>query len=87
MILNMTTQDFSGLGVRAKKKIFKDFVGCKKLDEIVFGSMTNGELGEYKVRHDHYAYSLIKVFPSACGRTELEIYNYRTKEWQKGPSL
>jgi len=82
MILKMSTEEFSELSVSGKKKVFKDFVKAKKVDEIIYGSMTNGMWGEYRIRHDYYAYSLIKVQPADGGQTELLIFNFRTKEWQ-----
>ena len=86
MIINMTTQEFDKLGVRAKKMIFSEYLHGSKVNEIVFGSMTNGMWGEYKVRHETYAYSLIKVRPNEKGLAELLIYNYRTKQWQESPA-
>lgn len=87
MILGLTTYEFDALTLKSKKTIFQEFVGCKKLDEVIYGSMTNGERGEYKVRHDCYAYSLLRVQPSDCGQTEILIYNYRTKSWQEQPPV
>ena len=85
MILNMTTQEFSRLTTRELKQIFSEYLGSK-VNEIQWGSMTNEKWGEYKIRHDVYAHSLIKVEPSKIGLTKLSIYNYIKKEWQDMPS-
>lgn len=81
MILKMTTQEFDALNLTGKKKVFGKFLG-NKVNQIVYGSMVNGEFGEYRVRHDECAYSNIKVRQTETGAAELIIYNFRTKQWQ-----
>lgn len=81
MIINMTTEEFSGLSVHQKKVIFGDVLNSK-VNNIVRGSMTNNKWGEYRVRHDDYAYSNIKVEQSKLGLTKISVYNFITKEWQ-----
>lgn len=81
MNLKMTTQEFRDMTTAGKKRIFAKFLG-NKVNQIVWGGMTNGEIGEYRVRHDECAYSNIKVVQGADGRAELLAYNFRTKQWQ-----
>ena len=85
MVLNMTTQAFSRLNSRELKKVLGEYLG-HKVNEIVYGGMTNDTWGLYRVRHNECAYSKIKVDPTDSGLTELTIYNYQTKEWQSVPS-
>lgn len=80
MIINMTTEEFSKLGIRDKKKVFAQFLG-HKVNEIVHGSMTNRKWGEYRVRHESYAYSYIKVEPTEDGYVHMTIYDFNKKEW------
>lgn len=84
MILNITTNEFDKLDTRGKKKIFADFLG-HKVNEILWGGMTNGKWGEYKIRHDKYAYSIIRIEPNEENKVHLTIYNYSTKQWQENP--
>ncbi len=84
MVLNMTTKEFSRLDTRGLKKVLGEYLG-HKVNEIVWGGMTNDKWGMYSVRHDECAYSKIKVDPTDSGLTELTIYNFSTKEWQPEP--
>lgn len=84
MILKMTTQEFSKLDVKGLKKVFSEVLG-HKVNEIIYGSMTNDKWGLYRIRHNKYAYSRIKVDPTEDGLTELTFYNFSTKEYQPEP--
>lgn len=84
MILNITTNEFSRLDVKGKKKVFENFLG-HKVNEIVNGGMTNNKWGEYKVRHEECAYSKIKIEPNEENKVHMTIYNYSTKEWTETP--
>lgn len=80
MIMNITTEEFSKLDLKGKKKVFAQFLG-HKVNEIVHGSMTNRKWGEYRVRHEDYAYSYIKVEPTADGYVHITIYDFETNTW------
>ena len=80
MIMNITTEEFSKLDLKGKKKVFAQFLG-HKVNEIVYGGMTNRKWGEYRVRHEDYAYSYIKVEPTEDGYVHMTIYNFETKTW------
>ena len=80
MIINITTQEFSRLDTVGRKKVFAQFLG-HKVNEIVSGSMTNRKWGEFRVRHEKYAYSYIKVEPTEEGYVHMTIYDYNTKTW------
>lgn len=81
MILNMTTKEFSEMSVASKKKLFS-YVLNSKVQNIVSWSMTNEKWGEYRVRHDEYAYSNLKIEPSKLGLTKVSVYNFETGEWE-----
>ena len=85
MIMNITTEEFSKLDVKGKKKVFAQFLG-HKVNEIVYGGMTNNKWGEYRVRHETYAYSYIKVDPTEDGYVHMTIYNFENKEWCETPA-
>ena len=80
MIMNITTEEFSKLDVKGKKKVFAQFLG-HKVNEIVRGGMTNNKWGEFQVRHETYAYSYIKVEPTEGGYVHITIYDFETKTW------
>lgn len=80
MILNMTTNDFSNLDLKGKKKVFSNFLG-HKVNEIVNGGMTNNKWGQYTIRHETYAYSKIKIEPTEENKVHMTIYDYSTKQW------
>ena len=80
MIMNITTEQFSNLDLAGKKKVFAEFLG-HKVNEIVHGSMTSKKWGEYRVRHEKYAYSYIKVEPTENGYVHMTIYNFETNTW------
>lgn len=82
MILNVATKEFSKLGTRGRKKVFAEFFG-HPVNEIVSGSMTNGKWGEFRVRHEEYAYSNIKIEPTEDGLIHMTIWNYQTEKWQE----
>lgn len=84
MILNITTEEFSKLDLKGKKKIFASYLG-HKVNEIVWGGMTNNKWGEYRVRHDGCAYSKIKIDPNEENKVHMTIYNFQTKQWQENP--
>lgn len=84
MTLNMTTKEFSKLDTRGLKKVFAKVLG-HKVNEIVYGGMTNDTWGLYRIRHNECAYSRIKVDPTENGLTELTFYNFSTKEYQPEP--
>lgn len=81
MIIDVLTKDFAKMDIRNKKKVLKKFFG-HKIDEIVWGGLTNCSCGEYKIRHEGCAYSRIKVTTTDNGYMNITIYNYQTKEWQ-----
>lgn len=80
MIIKITTEEFSKLDIRGKKKVFAQFLG-HKVNEIVHGSMTNRKWGEYRVRHEGCAYSYIKVEPAEDGNVHMTIYDFSKKKW------
>lgn len=84
MILDITTMDFSRLDTRGKKKVFADFLG-HKVNEIVWGGMTNEKWGEYRVRHEGCAYSNIRIDPHHGNKVHMTIYNFQTKQWEEMP--
>lgn len=55
------------------------------MNEIVSGEMTNNKWGEYKVRHEIYAYSRIKIEPTEEGKVHMTIYNFEEKRWVENP--
>ena len=82
MIFPISTEEFSDLNIKGKKKIFSQFLG-HPVNEIVYGAMTNKKYGEYRVRHEHCAYSNLRIEPSAQGYTRIMIYNFEEHEWQE----
>lgn len=80
MIMKITTEEFSKLDLKGKKKVFAQFLG-HKVNEITYGGMTNRKWGEFQVRHETYAYSYIKVEPTKDGYVHMTIYNFDKKEW------
>jgi hypothetical protein len=82
MIINVSTKEFSKLSTRGRKKVFAEFFG-HPVNEIVSGSMTNGKWGEFRVRHEEYAYSNIKIEPTEDGLIHMTIWNYQTEKWQE----
>ena len=82
MIINTTTKEFSKLGAKGRKKVFEQFLG-HKVNEIVSGGMVNQKWGEFRVRHEDYAYSKIKIEPTENGLIHMEIWNYQTEKWQE----
>ena len=82
MTLNITTNEFSKLDIKEKKKVFENFLG-HKVNEIVSGGMTNNKWGMYLVRHKKYAYSKIKIEPNEENKVHMTIYNYSTKQWEE----
>lgn len=85
MIINTTTKEFSKLGTRGRKKVFEKFFG-HKVNQIVSGGMINGKWGEFRVRHEDYAYSNIKIEPTEDGLIHITIWNYQTEQWQEEAS-
>ena len=43
--------------------------------------MTNRKWGEYRVRHEDYAYSYIKVEPNKDGYVHMTIYDFNKNIW------
>ena len=84
MILKITTEEFSRLDLKGKKKVFAQFLG-HKVNEIVHGGMTNNKWGEFRVRHEKYAYSYIKVEPTEDGYVHMKIYNFENNTWSERP--
>lgn len=84
MILNITTNEFSKLDLRGKKKVFETFLG-HKVNEIASGAMTNNKCGLYKIRHEKYIYSKIQIEPTKEDKVHMTIYNYSTNEWLEYP--
>ena len=80
MIIKITTEEFTNLDLKGKKKVFAQFLG-HKVNEIVHGSMTNRKWGEYRVRHEDYAYSYIKVEPNKDGYVHMTIYDFNKNIW------
>jgi hypothetical protein len=80
MTLNITTNEFSKLDTKGKKKVFEKFLG-HKVNEIVSGAMTNNKWGEYRVRHNECAYSKIKIEPTEENKVHMTIYDYQQKQW------
>lgn len=82
MIFRISTEEFSDLDIKGKKKIFAQFLG-HPVNTIVYGAMTNKKYGEYRVRHEGCAYSNLRVEPSLNGLTHIMIWNFETCEWQE----
>lgn len=82
MIINTTTKEFSKLDTRGRKKVLEKFFG-HKVNEIVSGGMVNGKWGEFRIRHEKYAYSNIKIEPTEDGLIHMTIWNFQTEKWQE----
>ena len=82
MIFPISTEEFSDLDIKGKKKIFAQFFG-HTVNEIVYGAMTNKKCGEYRVRHEGCAYSNLRVEPSLNGLTHIMIWNFEEYRWQE----
>lgn len=82
MIINTSTKEFSKLDTRGRKKVFAEFLG-HPVNEIVSGAMVNSRRGIFRVRHEKYAYSTIKIEPTENDLIHMMIWNFQTEEWQE----
>ena len=82
MIIKTKTKDFHKMNIYDKKKVLAQFFG-HKVNQIVWGSLTNGECGDFRVRHEDIAYSNIRITTTEEGYMHIIIWNFTEKQWQE----
>ena len=51
MKVKTTAREFNSMPLAQKKKVLGEFTGTQ-VNQIVWGSLTNGCYGEFRIRHD-----------------------------------
>ena len=90
MKVKTTAREFSSMTLAQKKKVLGEFTGTK-VNEIVRGSLTNDCYGEFRIRHDEYAYSNIRINVTTDGKLLkdrdagmlITAWNFSKNEWQE----
>ena len=90
MKVKTTAREFNSMTLAQKKKVLGEFTGTT-VNQIVWGSLTNGCYGEFRIRHDGCAYSNVRINVTTDGKflkdrdagMLLTAWNFSTNEWQE----